>query len=219
VTSDAERTLPLGLSTPTFARRRAVVKDVVERPEAAVALVLLAPLIALVALLIKLTSRGPVFHRRRVVGQYGSTFNAFKFRTMVANADDVLVGDPTLRAAFEVKHKLPDDPRVTRVGRILRKYSFDELPQLLNVVRGEMSLVGPRMIAPEELAKYGDRAGKLMSVKPGITGLWQVSGRQTTSYAERVTLDMHYIDHWSLATDLAILCRTLAVVLSAKGAY
>jgi lipopolysaccharide/colanic/teichoic acid biosynthesis glycosyltransferase len=194
-------------------------KNVLERPVALLALLVLSPVMALIAVAIKVTSRGPVFHRRRVIGQYGTQFDAFKFRTMVVDADRILNEDKGLQQAFLVNHKLAADPRVTPLGRVLRKYSLDELPQLLNIVRGEMWLIGPRMISPPELERYGEHAPKLMSVKPGLTGLWQVSGRQTTSYARRVELDMQYIDNWHPAVDARILVRTFAEIFRARGAY
>jgi lipopolysaccharide/colanic/teichoic acid biosynthesis glycosyltransferase len=206
-------------AVPRCARHRAFVKDLVGRPLALAGLIVLSPLFLVIALLVRLSGPGPIIYRRRVVGQYGKLFDAFKFRTMVVDADAWLERSEELQARFSVNHKLPDDPRVTAIGRVLRRYSLDELPQLVNVVRGEMWLVGPRMIAPEELEKYGPLGPKLMSVKPGLTGLWQVSGRQTTSYAERVRLDMEYIDNWSVATDVRILLRTLGVVIRATGAY
>jgi lipopolysaccharide/colanic/teichoic acid biosynthesis glycosyltransferase len=204
---------------PRCSWKQAVTKDLVERPLAATLFVLLLPLLALLALLVRITGQGPILHRRRVVGQYGGVFDALKFRTMIVNADEVLTRDPALKAAFAINHKLTDDPRVTRLGKWLRKSSLDELPQLLNVVRGDMWLIGPRMISPEELDKYGRQASKLVSIKPGITGLWQVSGRQDLSYQRRVELDMFYIDNWSFATDVRILLKTVWVVLSTRGAH
>jgi lipopolysaccharide/colanic/teichoic acid biosynthesis glycosyltransferase len=201
------------------ATTRALVNDLVGRPLALAGLLVLLPVLLIVAVLVRLSGPGPIIHRRRVVGQYGRTFDAFKFRTMVVDADLWLEQDPDLRAQFLVTHKLHEDPRVTPIGRFLRKYSLDELPQLANVVRGDMWLVGPRMITPEELEKYDRHAGKLLTVKPGITGLWQVSGRQTTSYQRRVELDMHYIDHWSIRTDLGIMWRTIGVVFRGTGAF
>ena len=178
-----------------------------------------APLMLVAATLVKMTSQGPVLHRRLVLGRGGVPFHAFKFRTMVEDADHQLHQDEKLRQQFEVTFKLPSDPRVTRIGRLLRQSSLDELPQLFNVLRGEMSLVGPRMISPPELVRYGADAGRLLSVKPGITGLWQVSGRQMTSYDERVRLDMEYLGRRSLWLDLQILARTLPAVLRGRGAY
>jgi lipopolysaccharide/colanic/teichoic acid biosynthesis glycosyltransferase len=158
-------------------------------------------------------------HRRRVVGRGGREFDAFKFRSMRVDADRVLKADAELWAAFSTNHKLPNDPRITPVGRLLRRYSIDELPQLFNVLRGEMSLIGPRMVTAPELERYGAHVDTLLTVQPGMTGLWQVSGRQTTSYARRVELDMHYIEHWTLLLDLQILLKTPLVVVRGEGAY
>jgi lipopolysaccharide/colanic/teichoic acid biosynthesis glycosyltransferase len=182
-------------------------------------LLVLTPALIVIALLVFGTDRGPIFHRRRVVGRGGVTFDAFKFRTMRVDADRVLQADNALWEKFKTNFKLPDDPRITAVGRLLRRYSLDELPQLFNVLRGEMSVIGPRMITEAELERYGHHAVRLVTVRPGITGLWQVSGRQLTTYERRVELDMHYIDDWSLALDLKILAKTPLVVLRADGAY
>jgi lipopolysaccharide/colanic/teichoic acid biosynthesis glycosyltransferase len=195
------------------------IKAVVERVLAALAIVALAPVGMALALAVGTTSKGPILYRRRVLGRFGTPFDAFKFRTMIDGAEAFLVGNSQLRAAFDVQFKLAEDPRVTGVGRVLRRYSLDELPQLVNVVRGEMALVGPRMISPEELARYGVHQAKLLSIRPGMTGLWQTSGRQTIGYDERVRLDMEYIDRWSLALDLRILFRTFKAVIRPEGAY
>jgi lipopolysaccharide/colanic/teichoic acid biosynthesis glycosyltransferase len=181
-------------------------------------LVAFSPVIAVAGAAVALTSPGPLLHRRRVVGRGGAEFDALKLRTMVADADRILAESPQLRAAFEVNFKLEQDPRVTPVGRFLRKWSIDELPQLWNVLRGEMSLVGPRMITRAELGKYGPQATRLTTVRPGLSGLWQVSGRQEIDYTDRVRLDLDYIDHWSLGRDLAIALRTPAAVLRGRGA-
>ena len=196
-------------------------KAAVERPVALILLAALSPVLIAIAAAIAVTTGRPVVYRRRVIGYGGVEFDALKFRTMVVGAESVLERDENLRKAFAVNWKLFDDPRVTRTGRVLRKYSLDELPQLINVLRGEMSLIGPRMISPPELSRYeGLGLGpKLVSVKPGLTGLWQVSGRQRVSYERRVELDMHYIDNCSLSMDLSILLRTLPVVLKAEGAF
>lgn len=184
------------------------------------ALPLLLPLFGAIALLIKLDSPGAVFHRRRVLGVNGTQFDALKFRSMVENGDEVLAQYPELRAELKRNHKLKYDPRVTRVGQWLRKTSLDELPQLLNVLRGQMSLVGPRMISPEEADLYGTMHLNLLTVKPGLTGMWQVSGRSNLSYEERVRLDMHYIRNYSIWLDLQILVvQTLPAVLAKRGAY
>jgi lipopolysaccharide/colanic/teichoic acid biosynthesis glycosyltransferase len=196
-----------------------VCKDLIDRVFAGFLLVLLSPLLALVAFLVAVTSRGPVLHRRRVVGLNGVEFDAFKFRTMVVGADELLRAQPALSRQFDANMKLRDDPRLTPVGRLLRRASIDELPQLINVACGQMSLVGPRMIAPEEMPKFGGALGRRLAVKPGITGLWQVSGRQELSYEERVRLDLQYIHGWSLWLDLVVLLRTVPAVLTMRGAY
>jgi len=185
-----------------------------------VASITLLPLMAIIALLIKIDSPGPVFYRRRVLGVGGKQFDAFKFRTMVVNGDEVLAQHPELLAELQANHKLRADPRITRMGRWLRATSLDELPQLINVLLGQMSLVGPRMISPEEADKYGIMLSNLLTVKPGITGLWQVSGRSDLSYEDRVRLDMYYIRNYSIWTDLQILfVQTLPAVIKRRGAY
>jgi lipopolysaccharide/colanic/teichoic acid biosynthesis glycosyltransferase len=181
-------------------------------------LCLLSPMFLVVALLIWISDGRPVLYPRRVVGSRGE-FDAYKFRTMLRNADAILAADPELRDAFIRDFKLKSDPRITQVGTWLRKYSVDELPQLVNVLRGQMSLVGPRMITKEELSKYGQYRGLLVTVKPGVTGYWQVRGRQDVSYEERVRMDVHYITHWSLGLDLMILFQTPFRVIRGEGAY
>ena len=189
-------------------------------------LLLLWPLLLLIALLVKCDSPGAVIYRRIVLARQnlfpGSTlrtFAAYKFRTMVPNADAILTNDAELRREYEKQFKLPHDPRVTRLGAKLRSLSLDEFPQLFNVLRGEMSLVGPRMISPPELSRYGEHGATLLSVKPGLTGLWQISGRQCVSYEERVQLDVWYIEHRSFLMDLVILWRTIGCVFSRTGAF
>jgi exopolysaccharide biosynthesis polyprenyl glycosylphosphotransferase len=172
-----------------------------------------------IAVAVKLDSPGPVFHRREVLGQGGRRFRCYKFRTMVCDAEDQLALSPEMAAQFQEKHKLEDDPRITRLGRFLRKSSLDELPQMFNVLLGDMSVVGPRMISPAEHARYGKWDMNLLTLKPGITGLWQVSGRSETSYDERVQLDMNYVRNWSIWVDLQILLQTIPAVLKGRGAY
>ncbi len=182
-------------------------------------LLLIAPLFILLAILVKLDSPGPIFHRRRVLGQDGRVFDAFKFRTMYVNGDEILARYPKLRQELNKNYKLKCDPRVTRVGTFLRKFSLDELPQLLNILARDMSLIGPRIIAPDEIKNYGQYGSTLMQVMPGLTGLWQVSGRSDTTYDERIALDMHYIAKWSIWLDIKILLRTIPVVMKGDGAY
>lgn len=180
-------------------------------------------LFALLALAVKLSSPGPVFYGQRRLGRGGTTFTAWKFRSMVRDADALLVdylqAHPELREEWERDHKLKNDPRVTWIGRILRRTSLDELPQLWNVLRGEMSLVGPRPIVQDEVPKYGERYALYQKVRPGLSGLWQVSGRNDTTYTERVALDCYYVRNWSVWLDLVILARTVRVVLLGRGAY
>jgi exopolysaccharide biosynthesis polyprenyl glycosylphosphotransferase len=182
-------------------------------------LIILAPFLILIAFCIKISSPGPVLYRRLVMGLNGKQFYALKFRTMVTNGDEVLDQHPELKSELQTNHKLKNDPRITRIGAFLRKYSLDELPQLFNVLKRDMSMVGPRMISPEEAPMYKQFVMNLLTVLPGITGLWQVSGRSDISYEERVRLDMYYVRNWSLWLDVQLLFQTIPAVLRAKGAY
>jgi lipopolysaccharide/colanic/teichoic acid biosynthesis glycosyltransferase len=196
-----------------------VVRRTMDVTGASIGLLLVGPLIAISAALVWLEDRGPVLHRRRVLGRGGREFDAFKLRTMRVDADDWLARQPELLAQYQENVKLQGDPRVTLVGRILRKLSIDELPQLVNVLKGDMSLVGPRMIHPSELKRYGSFGLDRLAVKPGITGLWQVSGRQELDYGERIQLDRRYLSERSLRLDIEILFRTLPAVLRGRGAH
>jgi len=196
-----------------------VVKAVMDYTVSLVGLVMLAPLFAFIALLIKLDSPGRAFYRRRVVGLHGQVFDAFKFRTMVEDAEASLETYPEMKDEWEQTGKIQNDPRITRVGKVLRRFSLDELPQLVNVLRGEMSLVGPRMITPSELRHFGRWQHNLLTVKPGLTGLWQVSGRSDVPYEERVRLDMYYIRNHTLWLDVKLLVNTVTAVLTGRGAY
>jgi exopolysaccharide biosynthesis polyprenyl glycosylphosphotransferase len=186
---------------------------------AIISLILLLPLLLFIAVAVKVSSPGPILHRRRVMGLNGKQFNALKFRTMVLNGDKVLEQHPGLKEELARTHKLKKDPRITRIGAFLRRFSLDELPQLYNVLRREMSLVGPRMISPEEVAMYKQFDMNLLTVMPGITGLWQVSGRSDISYDERVRLDMYYIRNWTIWLDLQLLFQTIPAVFKSRGAY
>ncbi|HID61757.1 MAG TPA: sugar transferase [Anaerolineae bacterium] len=198
----------------------AFLKGALDYVAAAVGLILLLPFLLLIALLVKLDSPGPVLYKRRVLGAGGQTFEAFKFRTMRVDGDEYLrQHHPELVEELERNGKLKDDPRVTRLGKFLRKASIDELPQLINVLKGQMSLVGPRMISPPEWAKFGKWKHNLLTVKPGITGLWQVSGRSELSYEDRVRLDMHYVRNYTIWLDMRILFNTFGAVLRGSGAY
>jgi exopolysaccharide biosynthesis polyprenyl glycosylphosphotransferase len=182
-------------------------------------LILGSPLFALIVLAIKLDSTGPVIHRRRVLGIHGRKFDAFKFRTMYVNGDEILAAHPELKSELANNYKLKNDPRITRSGKLLRKLSLDEFPQLINVLKRDMSLVGPRMITPDELEEYEKWNINLLTVRPGITGYWQVNGRSDVSYEERVRLDMYYIRNWTIWFDLQLLFQTIPAVLRRRGAY
>jgi exopolysaccharide biosynthesis polyprenyl glycosylphosphotransferase len=195
----------------------ALTKNLIDRVGAGLGLLLLSPLFALVALLIHLDSPGPIIYRRRVVGASNRTFDAFKFRTMRVDGEALLT--PELKAELRETGKLKDDPRITPLGRFLRRTSIDELPQLVNVFLGQMSLVGPRMITVDELHHFGRWRHNLVTVRPGLTGLWQISGRSNLGYEDRVRLDMHYIRNYSIWLDLYIIFRTITVVITGQGAF
>lgn len=206
----------LGRRGPQFAKR------VFDIAGSAALLVLLAPFFATIAWRIR-RDGGRAFYAHVRVGRHGRPFKCYKFRSMIANADqvlaEVLASDPAARAEWERDFKLKNDPRITPVGAFLRKTSLDELPQLWNVLKGEMSMVGPRPIVTAELERYGDLVGYYLEARPGMTGLWQISGRNDVDYADRVNLDAWYVKNWSLWYDIAILLKTVKVVLGKSGAY
>src|SRR5882672_7463659 len=190
---------------------------------AATAILLLVPLFCLIALAIKAWDGGPILYRHRRIGLNGTAFNCLKFRTMVANADDVLVrhlaANSEAAREWQEDHKLKCDPRITPLGSSMRKTSIDELPQLLNILKGDMSFVGPRPIVTAEVPKYGDCIDHYLRARPGLTGPWQVSGRNDVDYATRVALDRRYIEEWSFLRDLVIILKTVRVVATARGCY
>jgi len=209
----------LQLDHPELAGGKQVIKVVFDRLAAGLALVLLAPLFVAIALAIRLDDQGPVFFKQTRVGRDGQTFRLFKFRTMVVDAEQ---RKPQLEAQNEgsgVLFKMRKDPRVTTVGAGLRRWSLDELPQLFNVLIGDMSMVGPRPALPIEVARYGDHMRRRLVVKPGLTGLWQVSGRSGLSWEEAFRLDLRYVDNWSIVLDLQILWKTFSAVTHGSGAY
>ena len=209
----------LYVEQPEFTGPTRVMKEAFDRALAIIAVAILSPLLLVISLAVRLTSPGPVIFRQIRVGRDGHMFTVFKFRTMVVDAERRL-GDLWHRnEANEVLFKLREDPRVTRVGRILRRFSLDELPQLLNVLIGDMSLVGPRPALPSETERYGRTTARRLLVKPGITGLWQVSGRSDLSWEDSVRLDLYYVENWSFAGDIQILWKTLSAVVSSRGAY
>lgn len=223
-----EQIAPFGSDIVLFANRNnstrlgsRIVKRAIDVVGAAAALLLLSPLFLVLAILIK-SDRGPVFYVSDRIGYKTTKFRCFKFRSMVADAEhclaEVLDSDPVLAEHFRVYLKIQNDPRVTAFGRFLRRYSLDELPQLFNVLRGDMSLVGPRPILPNEIGQYRDMSF-YVSVRPGLTGLWQIGGRSDVSFDDRVALDELHVRNWSLANDFVILVKTVAVIVRGKGAY
>jgi lipopolysaccharide/colanic/teichoic acid biosynthesis glycosyltransferase len=196
-----------------------IVKALVDYALTIPALLLISPLLLAIALLIKLGSPGPIIYRRRVLGLKGHVFYAYKFRTMYVNADEILATYPRLRTELNRNYKPDCDPRLTRVGQLLHKFSLDELPQLFNVLTQDMSLVGPRLITPEEIVKYGPYGNILLTVAPGLTGLWQISGRYDIPYHERAKLDVEYIKNWSAWLDIKIILRTFLAVLRGVGPH
>ena len=209
--------------TPALAPVEEVASEAMHFTLALVALIFVAPLMLLVALAIFSHDRGPIVFAHRRIGRGGQSFPCLKFRSMAVDAEarlaEVLACDPDARAEWEKDHKLRNDPRVTKLGAFLRRTSLDELPQLFNVLAGDMSLVGPRPIVDAEIQKYGRRFRQYCAVKPGITGLWQVSGRNDTSYRARVALDCIYAKRRTVALDLAIMFNTVPAVLLRRGSY
>jgi Undecaprenyl-phosphate galactose phosphotransferase WbaP len=199
------------------------IKRIIDVALALLLLLFALPFGLLIALAIVLDTRGPVFFHHSRVGLGNRRFNLWKFRSMVRDADSVLdehlKNHPELQLEWNRSRKLKADPRVTRIGRLLRRSSLDELPQLWSVLRGDMSMIGPRPIVEDEIARYGDSFYLLTRVKPGLTGLWQVSGRSDIRYSERVDLDCRYISEWTPAMDFAVLLKTVRVVLLGHGAY
>jgi exopolysaccharide biosynthesis polyprenyl glycosylphosphotransferase len=208
----------LQLDHPELAGGKQVIKTVFDRLAAGLALILLAPVFAVIAVAIRLNGGGPVLFRQTRVGRDGTNFTLFKFRTMVVDAEQRRKQLEALNEGSGVLFKMRKDPRVTKVGAWLRRWSLDELPQLVNVLIGNMSLVGPRPALPREVARYGDHMRRRLAVKPGLTGLWQVSGRSGLSWEESFRLDLRYVDNWSMALDLQILWKTFSAVTRGSGA-
>jgi exopolysaccharide biosynthesis polyprenyl glycosylphosphotransferase len=212
--------LPLmHMERPELTGIRRLTKELFDRSAALFGVLVLAPLLLGLAVAVKVTSSGPVFFRQQRVGRDGETFSMLKFRSMVTGADRMIDDLASEHDGNGVLFKKKDDPRVTSVGRIIRRYSLDELPQLFNVVRGEMSLVGPRPPLPTEVERYGFDMHRRFLVKPGLTGLWQVSGRSDLSWDDSVRIDVRYVENWSLTFDFMILWKTVGAVLRGSGAY
>ena len=209
----------------SYARIYTLVKLTFDLFFASIFLITGLPVILIIALLIKLSSRGPIFFSQERIGKNNIPFKCLKFRTMHPEAEDILenliMQNNLIKKEFEETHKIKNDPRITNIGKFLRKTSLDEIPQFLNVIKMEMSIVGPRPIVKKEILKYGKSYKKVISIKPGITGLWQVSGRNNLSYKRRVTLDCLYVDNMNPIIDLRIIIRTFGVIFfpNDRGAY
>ncbi|WP_306256563.1 sugar transferase [Pararhizobium sp. IMCC21322] len=202
---------------------RSSLKRIFDVVGASIGLVVLSPLMLMLAALVKFTDGGSVFYGHRRIGRNGSTFKCLKFRTMAANSEELLEiylsENESARVEWDRDRKLKSDPRITSIGVVLRNLSLDELPQLFNILLGEMSMVGPRPVVSDELEKYGAAAQYYLSTRPGLTGLWQISGRNDVSYGRRVELDQIYVKNWSFQSDLVIIIKTIPVVCLAKGSY
>lgn len=215
---------PLNLETWACQIRHIPVKRSFDILFSLFALAICLPLLFAIGLAIRLTSRGKAIYAHDRIGRGGIQFRCYKFRTMYRDADNklkkLLADDDAMRKEWELTRKLKHDPRITPIGRLLRKTSLDELPQFWNVLKGDLSVVGPRPVVRKELDEfYGSKAAKVLSLRPGLTGIWQVSGRSDTSYATRVLLDESYVDNQSLLLDIKLICKTLPAMISSKGAY
>jgi len=204
---------------PDLSGGRRALKSAFDKTVAASALILLAPLLLAIAAMVRLEDGGSVIFHQIRIGKDGQPFRLYKFRTMVPDAERQKAELVAENEGNGVLFKMRNDPRVTRIGAPLRRWSLDELPQLVNVLLGQMSLVGPRPALPQETALYGDYVQRRLAVQPGITGLWQVSGRSNLPWEENVRLDLHYVENWSLILDLQILWKTLSAVIKGNGAY
>lgn len=209
----AAMTLPIG----------GLVKRTFDFTAAGLALIVFSPLFLMIMALVKLTDKGPAFYGHGRIGHRGRTFKCLKFRTMAVNGDELLRKhlreNPEASEEWRQTRKLKDDPRVTAVGRVLRKLSLDELPQLINILRGEMSVVGPRPVVDDELKVYDSSAVYYLQTRPGLTGLWQISGRNDVSYETRIAFDTQYVQNWSLVQDVSIILKTIPAVCMARGSY
>ena len=200
-----------------------IIKRLMDVTAILITMPIVLPVVIILAIMTKCTSKGPIFYGHKRIGKNGKEIKCWKFRSMCVNSQEILeqilANDPVRRAEWEKDRKFQDDPRVTKFGKFLRKTSLDELPQLFNILFGDMSLVGPRPVTEPELVKYGKYKDYVLSVVPGLTGLWQVSGRSDTGYEERISFDTYYIQNWSIWLDIWILIKTVWVVLKGKGAY
>lgn len=196
-----------------------IIKRTLDVLAAVIGSIVVSPIVLILAILVKIDSKGSVFFAHKRMGKDGKIIKVYKFRSMVINSEEILNNfTPEQKKEFEKNFKLENDPRITKMGNFLRKTSLDELPQLINILKGDMSVVGPRPIIQKEVAKYGEYAEKLFSVKPGLTGYWQANGRSDTTYEERVEMDMYYIDNRSLSLDIKIIFKTIISVIKKEGA-
>ena len=196
-----------------------IVKRILSILCSVISIIVLSPLFIIISLAVKISSKGSVFFIHERIGFQGKKFKLIKFRTMVDNAEDMIASfNPEQKKEWEENFKLKDDPRITKIGKFLRKTSLDELPQLINILKGDMSFVGPRPIVEDELSWYGDNKEKLLSVKPGLTGWWAVNGRSDVPYPERCDLELYYVDHFSFGLDLKIIIKTFGAIIKKDGA-
>lgn len=195
------------------------VKRVIDVILASIALILLSPLFAIIAIAIKIDSKGPVFFAHKRIGKNGKIIKLYKFRSMVINAEELIKSfTPEQMREYKENYKLTNDPRITKVGKFLRKTSLDELPQLINIINGDLSIIGPRPVVADELEKYGVNKDKFLSVTPGLTGYWAANGRSNTTYEQRMEMELYYIDNLSLKMDIKVFFKTILSVLKKEGA-
>lgn len=195
------------------------IKRVIDVILASVALILLSPLFAIIAIAIKIDSKGPVFFAHKRIGKNGNIIKLYKFRSMVINAEELIKSfTPEQMREYKENYKLTNDPRITKVGKFLRKTSLDELPQLINIINGDLSIIGPRPVVADELEKYGVNKDKFLSVTPGLTGYWAANGRSNTTYEQRMEMELYYIDNLSLKMDIKVFFKTILSVLKKEGA-
>ncbi|MDY6847459.1 MAG: undecaprenyl-phosphate galactose phosphotransferase WbaP [Chloroflexota bacterium] len=220
-TIDLHGTLAIETNYHLLNKRETVIKRILDMFLTLLMLLFTWPLFLILALLVRFDSKGPILYTQKRLGQHGKTFDSFKFRTMYDNADakleELLENDPAAKREYVEYHKLANDPRITPVGKFFRRYSLDELPQLINVIKGDMNLIGPRSYLPRELPAMGDYAKLILKVKPGLTGWWQVMGRNATSFKERLRLDEYYISNWSIWLDIYIIIKTFWVLITGQG--
>ena len=195
------------------------IKRVIDVILASIALILLSPLFAIIAIAIKIDSKGPVFFEHKRIGKNGKIIKLYKFRSMVINAEELIKSfTPEQMKEWKENFKLQNDPRITNVGKFLRKTSLDELPQIVNIIKGDLSIIGPRPVIEEELEKYGENKEKFLSVTPGLTGYWQANGRSSTTYEQRMEMELYYIDNLSLKMDIKVFFKTILSVVKKEGA-